>query len=78
MGRECIGGVVLDEFNRFEENAGPYAYVQYTPGQPISTNNPNEGSFKRRNAKKRIGQRRAFILVCLDFFLPFFKKFDTL
>ncbi|KAG7560412.1 hypothetical protein ISN45_Aa05g019460 [Arabidopsis thaliana x Arabidopsis arenosa] len=41
---------------------GPYAYVQYTPGQPISSNNPNEGSVKRRNAKKRIGQRRAFIL----------------
>ncbi|KFK34348.1 hypothetical protein AALP_AA5G133600 [Arabis alpina] len=41
---------------------GPYAYVQYTPGEPISPNNPNEGSFKRRNAKKRIGQRRAFIL----------------
>ncbi|CAN8278675.1 unnamed protein product [Cochlearia groenlandica] len=35
---------------------GPYAYVQYTPGQPISPNNPNKGSVKRRNAKKRIGQ----------------------
>ncbi|CAG7865157.1 unnamed protein product [Brassica rapa] len=41
---------------------GPYAYVQYTPGEPIASNNPNEGSVKRRNAKKRIGQRRAFIL----------------
>ncbi|ESQ45418.1 hypothetical protein EUTSA_v10010748mg [Eutrema salsugineum] len=41
---------------------GPYAYVQYTPGEPISPNNPNKGSVKRRNAKKRIGQRRAFIL----------------
>ncbi|KAG2239291.1 hypothetical protein Bca4012_024042 [Brassica carinata] len=41
---------------------GPYAYVQYTPGEPISSNNPNKGSVKRRNAKKRIGQRRAFIL----------------
>lgn len=51
--------------NIFEEIAGPYAYVQYTPGQPISSNNPNKGSVKRRNAKKRIGQRRAFILVCL-------------
>ena len=49
--------------NRFKENAGPYAYVQYTPGEPIASNNPNEGSVKRRNAKKRIGQRRAFILV---------------
>ncbi|WZZ75212.1 uncharacterized protein LOC106440123 [Brassica napus] len=41
---------------------GPYAYVQYTPGEPIASNNPNKGSVKRRNAKKRIGQRRAFIL----------------
>ncbi|KAJ4890193.1 hypothetical protein Rs2_29941 [Raphanus sativus] len=41
---------------------GPYAYVQYTPGEPIASNNPNKGSLKRRNAKKRIGQRRAFIL----------------
>ncbi|WZZ17110.1 hypothetical protein YC2023_110199 [Brassica napus] len=44
------------------EEFGPYAYVQYTPGEPIASNNPNEGSVKRRNAKKRIGQRRAFIL----------------
>ncbi|KAL0755744.1 hypothetical protein Bca101_093412 [Brassica carinata] len=44
------------------EIAGPYAYVQYTPGEPIASNNPNKGSVKRRNAKKRIGQRRAFIL----------------
>ncbi|KAJ4714295.1 Protein translocase subunit [Melia azedarach] len=41
---------------------GPYAWVQYTPGQPISPNNPNEGSVKRRNEKKRMRQRRAFIL----------------
>ncbi|KAJ0253636.1 hypothetical protein HA466_0112920 [Hirschfeldia incana] len=41
---------------------GPYAYVQYTPGEPIASNSPNKGSLKRRNAKKRIGQRRAFIL----------------
>ncbi|WZZ81361.1 hypothetical protein YC2023_101933 [Brassica napus] len=45
------------------EIAGPYAYVQYTPGEPIASNNPNKGSVKRRNAKKRIGQRRAFILI---------------
>ncbi|GAV72203.1 hypothetical protein CFOL_v3_15692 [Cephalotus follicularis] len=42
---------------------GPYAWVPYVPGQPISPNNPNEGSVKRRNEKKRIKQRRAFILV---------------
>lgn len=41
---------------------GPYAWVQYTPGQPISPNNPNQGSVKRRNEKKRRRQRRAFIL----------------
>ncbi|KAJ4962147.1 hypothetical protein NE237_022086 [Protea cynaroides] len=41
---------------------GPYAWVQYTPGQPIAANNPNEGSVKGRNEKKRMRQRRAFIL----------------
>ncbi|XP_031260751.1 uncharacterized protein LOC116118941 [Pistacia vera] len=41
---------------------GPYAWVQHTPGQPISPSNPNEGSVKRRNEKKRMRQRRAFIL----------------
>ncbi|KAE9612391.1 hypothetical protein Lal_00037355 [Lupinus albus] len=41
---------------------GPYAWVQYTPGEPILPNNPNEGSVKRRNKKKRMRQRRAFIL----------------
>ncbi|RDX66215.1 hypothetical protein CR513_55038, partial [Mucuna pruriens] len=42
--------------------SGPYAWVQYTPGQPILPNKPNEGSVKRRNEKKRMRQRRAFIL----------------
>ncbi|XP_027337672.1 uncharacterized protein LOC113851405 [Abrus precatorius] len=41
---------------------GPYAWVQYTPGHPILPNKPNEGSVKRRNEKKRMRQRRAFIL----------------
>ncbi|XP_022963246.1 uncharacterized protein LOC111463516 [Cucurbita moschata] len=41
---------------------GPYAWVKYTPGEPIQPNQPNEGSVKRRNEKKRIRQRRAFIL----------------
>ncbi|KAK7268065.1 hypothetical protein RIF29_20750 [Crotalaria pallida] len=41
---------------------GPYAWVQYTPGEPILPNKPNEGSVKRRNEKKRMRQRRAFIL----------------
>ncbi|XP_057450721.1 uncharacterized protein LOC130742636 [Lotus japonicus] len=41
---------------------GPYAWVQYTPGEPILPNKPNEGSVKRRNEKKRMRQHRAFIL----------------
>ncbi|CAK9308825.1 unnamed protein product [Citrullus colocynthis] len=41
---------------------GPYAWVQYTPGEPILPNHPNEGSVKRRNEKKRIRLRRAFIM----------------
>ncbi|CAA2964974.1 translocase subunit [Olea europaea subsp. europaea] len=43
---------------------GPYAWVKYLPGQPILPNQPNEGSVKRRNEKKRIKQHRAFILFC--------------
>ncbi|KAK4264110.1 hypothetical protein QN277_029444 [Acacia crassicarpa] len=41
---------------------GPYAWVQYVPGEPILPNRPNEGSVKRRNEKKRMRQHRAFIL----------------
>ncbi|KAL2482190.1 hypothetical protein Fot_43634 [Forsythia ovata] len=41
---------------------GPYAWVKYVPGQPILPNQPNEGSVKQRNEKKRIKQQRAFIL----------------
>ncbi|KAK9940514.1 hypothetical protein M0R45_017171 [Rubus argutus] len=41
---------------------GPYAGVQYVPGEPIVPSRPNEGSVKRRNEKKRMRQRRAFIL----------------
>ncbi|GMN29282.1 hypothetical protein TIFTF001_002368 [Ficus carica] len=40
---------------------GPYKLVPYVPGEPIAAK-PNEGSVKRRNEKKRIKQRRAFIL----------------
>ena len=47
------------------KNAGPYAWVKYTPGEPILPNNPNEGSVKRRNEKKRMRLRRAFKLVRL-------------
>ncbi|KAM7524111.1 hypothetical protein LguiA_014013 [Lonicera macranthoides] len=41
---------------------GPYAWVKYVPGQPILPNQPNEGSVKRRNEKKRMRQRLAFML----------------
>ncbi|EXC24874.1 D-2-hydroxyglutarate dehydrogenase [Morus notabilis] len=41
---------------------GPYKLVPYVPGEPIAAK-PNEGSVKRRNAKKRIRQRLAFILI---------------
>lgn len=47
------------------ENVGPYAWIKHTPGEPIPANQPNEGSVKHRNEKKRIRQRRAFILVNL-------------
>ncbi|GAB4853324.1 hypothetical protein Ancab_017503 [Ancistrocladus abbreviatus] len=41
---------------------GPYAWVKYVPGQPVLPNQPNEGSVKLRNEKKRRRQRREFIL----------------
>ncbi|KAJ3676369.1 hypothetical protein LUZ60_003781 [Juncus effusus] len=43
---------------------GPYAWVKYEAGEPILTSQPNEGSKKARgrNEKKRIRQRKAFIL----------------
>ncbi|OVA08716.1 hypothetical protein BVC80_551g19 [Macleaya cordata] len=50
----------IDVVNKLEAE-GPYAWVQYTPGEPILANRPNEGSVKRRNERKRIGQKKAFI-----------------
>lgn len=44
-------------------NAGPYAWIQNVPGETLLTTKPNEGSVKRRNEKKRMRLRRAFILV---------------
>ncbi|GMH13558.1 hypothetical protein Nepgr_015399 [Nepenthes gracilis] len=41
---------------------GPYAWVKYVPGQPVLPNQPNEGSVKLRNEKKRRRQRQEFIL----------------
>ncbi|CAL5187964.1 unnamed protein product [Lathyrus oleraceus] len=47
--------------------SGPYAWVEHTTGETILPNKPNEGSVKRRNEKKRMRQRRAFILVSSPF-----------
>ncbi|KAI5408385.1 hypothetical protein KIW84_054278 [Lathyrus oleraceus] len=47
--------------------SGPYAWVEHTTGETILPNKPNEGSVKRRNEKKRMRQRRAFILVTSPF-----------
>lgn len=43
--------------------SGPYAWVRHEPGEPVVLNQPNEGSTKRRNEKKRIRLHRAFIKV---------------
>ncbi|XP_042018972.1 uncharacterized protein LOC121766792 [Salvia splendens] len=40
---------------------GPYAWVKCVPGETILPNQPNQGSVKRRNEKKRMKQHRAFI-----------------
>ncbi|KAK1423649.1 hypothetical protein QVD17_18955 [Tagetes erecta] len=42
--------------------SGPYAWVKNVSGEPIPANQPNAGSVKRRNEKKRIKLRKAFIL----------------
>ncbi|KAL3616847.1 hypothetical protein CASFOL_039241 [Castilleja foliolosa] len=41
---------------------GPYAWVKSMPGETILPSQPNEGSVKRRNEKKRIKQHRSFIM----------------
>ncbi|KAI3717148.1 hypothetical protein L1987_68557 [Smallanthus sonchifolius] len=42
--------------------SGPYAWVKHVPGEPIPANQPNVGSVKQRNEKKRIKLCKAFIL----------------
>ncbi|KAD7117585.1 hypothetical protein E3N88_04853 [Mikania micrantha] len=42
--------------------SGPYAWVKHVDGEPIPASQPNVGSVKHRNEKKRIRQRKAFIL----------------
>jgi len=41
---------------------GPYYWVKCSPGEPIPTSQPNKGSVKGRKEKKRIKQRKAFIM----------------
>uniref|UniRef100_A0A0D9ZTP5 Uncharacterized protein n=1 Tax=Oryza glumipatula TaxID=40148 RepID=A0A0D9ZTP5_9ORYZ len=41
---------------------GPYYWVKCKPGEPIPANQPNEGSVQGRKEKKRIKQRKAFIM----------------
>lgn len=40
---------------------GPYAWVKHVPGEAVPPSQPNEGSVKLRNEKKRRRQRREFI-----------------
>uniref|UniRef100_A0A803PFH9 rRNA adenine N(6)-methyltransferase n=1 Tax=Cannabis sativa TaxID=3483 RepID=A0A803PFH9_CANSA len=57
-----VPDVNMEEWLAFTRTCfGPYAFVQYVPGEPILPNRPNEGSVKRRNEKKRIRLRLAFI-----------------
>ncbi|WCJ43518.1 hypothetical protein M5689_024252 [Euphorbia peplus] len=41
--------------------SGPFAWLKHEPGQPIQPNNPNKGSVKRRNERKRIKLHHAFV-----------------
>nr|GLL26282.1 serine/threonine-protein kinase sel-5 [Ipomoea trifida] len=45
---------------------GPYAVARRLPHDPKPPKNPNEGSVKRRNEKKRIKLHKAFILLHLS------------
>ncbi|KAL9244797.1 hypothetical protein vseg_018523 [Gypsophila vaccaria] len=40
---------------------GPYAWVKHVEGEPVAPSQPNEGSVKLRNEKKRRRQYREFI-----------------
>ncbi|CAN1135256.1 hypothetical protein LINPERPRIM_LOCUS15639 [Linum perenne] len=41
--------------------AGAFAWVKYDAGEPIKPSNPNEGSVKRRNEKKRRMLHKEFV-----------------
>ncbi|VAH01622.1 unnamed protein product [Triticum turgidum subsp. durum] len=44
---------------------GPHYWVRCTPGEPIPSSQPNKGSVQGRKEKKRIKQRKDFIMVCI-------------
>ncbi|OEL38097.1 hypothetical protein BAE44_0000881 [Dichanthelium oligosanthes] len=74
MGASLFGGLMDTRFpkrrpgfaNRRKRASlrpkGPYYWVKCNPGEPIPTNQPNEGSVQGRKEKKRIKQRKAFIM----------------
>ncbi|KAK9677422.1 hypothetical protein RND81_11G142300 [Saponaria officinalis] len=41
--------------------SGPYAWVKHVEGEPVPPSQPNEGSVKLRNEKKRRRQHREFV-----------------
>ena len=55
----------LVKFYGLKCNAGPYAWVKHVPGEAVPPSQPNEGSVKLRNEKKRRRQSREFIKVRL-------------
>ncbi|XP_062230674.1 uncharacterized protein LOC133928380 [Phragmites australis] len=74
MGANLFGGLMETRFpkrrpgfaNRRKRASlrpkGPYYWVKCKPGEPIPANQPNEGSVQGRKEKKRIKQRKAFIM----------------
>ncbi|RLN29934.1 hypothetical protein C2845_PM05G11170 [Panicum miliaceum] len=74
MGASLFGGLMDTRFpkrrpgfaNRRKRASlrpkGPYYWVKCNPGEPIPTSQPNKGSVQGRKEKKRIKQRKAFIM----------------
>ncbi|CAN6336181.1 unnamed protein product [Urochloa humidicola] len=74
MGASLFGGLMETRFpkrrpgfaNRRKRASlrpkGPYYWVKCNPGEPIPTSQPNKGSVQGRKEKKRIKQRKDFIM----------------
>nr|CAB3460072.1 unnamed protein product [Digitaria exilis] len=74
MGASLFGGLMDTRFpkrrpgfaNRRKRASlrpkGPYYWVKCNPGEPIPTSQPNKGSVQGRKEKKRIKQRKDFIM----------------